>query len=299
MRLSELFENESEVKIIRDGEFDMLGMASTNFTNERVLTFLESEKFLDKLYSNPNITCLICHRDLIDRIELPDHLGLVMSDSPRLDFYQAHNRLAGENFYWERFENKIHPTANIHPTAVLYDHSIEIGEDCLIEANVVIHPGTIIGRHSVIRSGSQIGTNGFQFLNLGDKVIPVHSGGRVRIGDHVEIQHLSCVDRGVFGGDTVLEDYVKVDNLVQIAHDNKISARTLVVSGTQFGGRVVTGEDGWFGINSTVSNGITIGRSARVSLGAVVTKDVEGEETVTGNFAIDHNRFLDNLKKIR
>lgn len=299
MKLSELFGNHPTIKIIRDGEFDMLGMGTTVYSEENVLTFLESEKFLEQVQSNPNVTCIICHSNLVGNIELPDHIGLVASDSPRLDFYQSHNKLAGSDFYWEKFENKIHPSANIHPTAVLYDHSIEIGEGCLIEANVVLHPGTIIGKNCVIRSGSQIGTSGFQFMKYEDQVISVESGGRVIIEDYVEIQHLTCIDRGAFGGDTLIKKHARIDNLCHIAHDDVIGERTFVVAGTTLGGRVVIGDDAWTGINATISNGISVGNNSTISLGAVVTKDVDSGETVTGNFAIDHKKFLEHLKKIR
>ena len=125
------------------------------------------------------------------------------------------------------------------------------------------------------------------------------SAGRVVLEDYVEIQHLSCVDRGVFGGETLIKKYAKIDNLVHIAHDDIIGERTHIVAGTALGGRVTIGSDSWTGINATISNGITIGDDATVSLGSVVTRDVPSDETVTGNFAIDHKKFLDNLRKIR
>ncbi len=56
------------------------------------------------------------------------------------------------------------------------------------------------------------------------------------------------------------------------------------------------GEHFWAGLNATISNRITIGDHARVSLGAVVTKDIPSNTTVSGNFAIEHQRFLHNLK---
>ena len=58
----------------------------------------------------------------------------------------------------------------------------------------------------------------------------------------------------------------------------------------------MVGDDVWIGVNATVSNRIKIGKGARVSLGSVVTKDVPAGQTVTGNFAIDHARFMKNLK---
>lgn len=299
MKLSEVCVMRPSLKLVVDGEFNALGMATTKYNEESVLSFIEKPAFINSVLDNPNITCVICNESVFEEIVFPENLGIVISSAPRLDFYQLHNLLAETDFYWERFENKIHPTANIHPTAVLYDHSIEIGKNCLIEANVVIHPGTIIGDNCVIRSGSQISTSGFQFLNTGDEIISVISGGRVILEDYVEIQHLNCIDKGVFGGDTILQKYVKTDNLVQIAHDDVIGARTRIAAGTIFGGRTVLGDDCWAGLNTTITNGIIIGDNAYASLGSVVTRDVPEGSKVTGNFAIDHDKFLDHLKKIR
>lgn len=297
MKLSELCQRNQTMTVQRDADFDMLGMVTTQFHHEQVLTFLESEKYLPGLIGNPNVTAIICTPAIFESGQIPEQFGVVTSEQPRLDFYRSHNELASCEFYWQAFENDIHPTAEIHPSAVLYDHSIRIGKTCIIEANVVIHPGTIIGDYCIIRSGSQIGTQGFQFLNTGTEIVSVKAAGRVVMEDHVEIQHLTCVDRGMFGGDTLIKRYAKIDNQCQIAHDAYIGERALIVSGTQFGGRVTLGEDAWCGINSTISNGIRLGDRSRASLGAVVTKDVPSDTTVSGNFAIEHQIFIEKVKR--
>jgi UDP-3-O-[3-hydroxymyristoyl] glucosamine N-acyltransferase len=64
-------------------------------------------------------------------------------------------------------------------------------------------------------------------------------------------------------------------------------------------GSVRLGNDVWIGPNSTISNGVTVGDGAKVSLGAVVTRDVPAGARVTGNFAVDHEKFLGFLKSIR
>lgn len=64
------------------------------------------------------------------------------------------------------------------------------------------------------------------------------------------------------------------------------------------GGRVQSGENAYFGPNCTVKNGLKIGKNAKISMGAVVTQDVADNETVTGNFAIEHSKFLKIFKKL-
>lgn len=89
----------------------------------------------------------------------------------------------------------------------------------------------------------------------------------------------------------------KLDAKVHIGHGTVLGKRVLVPSGAHIAGNCIVGDDVWVGVNATVSNRISIGDGARVSLGSVVTKDVPAGQTVTGNFAIDHKKFLSNLKK--
>jgi len=299
MRLIELKEIVTNLEITNDSEFNALGMATTKFTEEKVLAFLSEENYLEAILNNKNIAALITTKQIYDKKIIPDEYGLIISDNPKLHFYEIHNRLVENEFYWAKFENKISDTAVISDGAYIEDHSVIIGENSIIEPGVVIHSGSIIGDNVIVRSGSNIGTNGFQFLNLGKKVISVNTGGRAVIKDNVEIQHNCCVDRGVLGGNTILSEYVKLDNFVHIAHDDIIGERTFITAGVKLAGRVTIGEDCWIGVNATVSNGISIGNNCKITLGAVVTMSVPDNSTVSGNFAIEHSKFIDFIKSIR
>ena len=287
------------INIKEESEFDALGMATTTFSDEKVLSFLSSEKYLSSVMENKNISTIITTQDLNERHHLSDRYGVILSNNPKEYFYEIHNKLYEIDFYWKRFRNDISENASISDRAVIDDHSVKIGSNAVIEPGVIIHSGTIIGDNVIIRSGSIIGSNGFQFLNTGDKVISVKSAGRVIIKNNVEIQHNSCIDRGIFGGNTILSEYVKIDDLVYIGHDDAIGPRTFVTGGAVLGGRVTIGSDCWIGLNATISNGIQIGNNSKVSLGAVVTKNVPADSTVSGNFAIDHSKFIDFIKSIR
>jgi UDP-3-O-[3-hydroxymyristoyl] glucosamine N-acyltransferase len=115
----------------------------------------------------------------------------------------------------------------------------------------------------------------------------------------VEIQSNTCVDKAVFGGFTVVGQGSKVDNLVHIAHNVRLGPRNRVVAGAMVAGSVVTGEDVWIGPMASISSELTVGDRAAVSLGAVVTRSVPADTRVSGNFAIDHARFIAFLKTIR
>ncbi|HYF83402.1 MAG TPA: UDP-3-O-(3-hydroxymyristoyl)glucosamine N-acyltransferase [Clostridia bacterium] len=299
MKLAGIKDIISDIEIIVDGEFDALGMATSEYKDEKVLSFLADVKFQRSIVENENIKSVIISKETYDSMDLPKDMGVILSSSPKATFYKLHNKLADMDFYWDRFENNIANSAVISDNAVIGDHSISIGENSIIEANVVIHPGTVIGNNAIIRSGSQIGSNGFQFMNNGEIVTSVKTAGRAIIKDNVEIQHNCCVDRGVLGGDTVLNEYVKLDNFVHIAHDDVIGKRTFITAGVKLAGRVVIGNDCWLGVNATITNGITIGDNCKISLGAVVTKSIASNSTVSGNFAIDHEKFINFIKTIR
>lgn len=299
MRIIELKEAMTNIEVMKDSDFNALGMATTKFNSERVLAFLSDEKYLEAILNNENIVALIITKQSYDKNIIPEKYGLIIADNPKLQFYEIHNKLVDNEFYWEKFKNQIADTAIISDGAYIEDHSVVIGENSIIEPGVVIHSGSIIGDNVIIRSGSKIGTNGFQFLNIGSKVLPVKTGGRAVIRDNVEIQHNCCVDRGVLGGDTILSEYVKLDNFIHIAHDDIIGERTLITAGVKLAGRVTIGEDCWIGVNATVSNGISIGNNCKVTLGAVLTRSVPDNSTVSGNFAIDHSKFINFIKSIR
>lgn len=299
MKISELNKLGFNFEIINDVEINLLGMATTKYAEEKVLSFLSDGKYIESIFNNKNITAVVCNKKILENMELPSKLGIILSDTPKKDFILIHNKLVEEEFYWKKFPNEISEDADISEHAIISEHSIKIGKNCTIEPGVIIFSGTIIGDDVIIRSGSQIGTNGFQFIKNGEDVIPVKTGGRAIIKDRVEIQHNCCVDRGVFGGPTILDEDVKLASFSHIEHDNYIGKRAFIAAGVITGGRVNIGKDCWVGINATISNGINIGDNCKISLGSVVTKDVESNKTVSGNFAIEHEKFIEFIKSIR
>ena len=125
-----------------------------------------------------------------------------------------------------------------------------------------------------------------------------HAGG-VRLGDRVELQANTCVDRAIFGGFTEIGEDTKCDNLVHIAHNVKIGRRCLLAAQAMIAGSVTIGDDVWIGPSAAVLSEITIGDGAYVTIGSVVTRNVAPGQHVTGNFAIDHDKFIVFLKTIR
>ena len=292
MKLSELVFG----KIEKDGEFDWLGLTAEEYTGKKVLTFLNDEKYYKEIENNKSVTCIITTKEVLEKIK-GNKYGIILSENPRKDFFELHNKLVKENFYFSKNENKISEKAIISEKATIGEYNIIIEEDVIMESNVTIYENVTIKKGSIIRSGTRIGGNGFEFSRFGEEVLSIEFAGDVFIDENVEIQNNTCIDRGVFDR-TYLGKNVKVDNLVHIAHDVKIGANTLVVACTLIGGRTKIGNNSYLGPNCTVKNGLILGENSKVSMGAVVTKDVKDNEVVTGNFAIPHKQFIENLKKM-
>lgn len=292
MRLSDL----NFGKVEKDGEFNWLGLTAEDYQGKKVLTFLNDEKYYKEIENNKSITCIITTEEVAKKIK-ENKYGVILSKNPRKDFFELHNKLVKENFYFTRRKNEISEKAYISEKANIGSYNIIIEDDVIVEADVTIYENVTIKKGAIIRSGSRIGGNGFEFSRFGDEVLSISFAGDVLIEENVEVQNNTCIDRGVFDR-TYLGKNVKVDNLVHIAHDVKIGDNTLVVACTLIGGRTRIGKNSYLGPNCTVKNGLILGENSKVSMGAVVTKDVKDNEVVTGNFAIPHKQFIENLKKL-
>ncbi len=294
MRLTEIA-NSIDVEVNRDAEFVSLGFI-THQTPKRLI-FIENKKYLSKLKDAVGVSAVITTPDMLAYI--PDVYGLMISLEPRKAFYTLHNYLAEHtNFYWLNFASRISDNAIIHPTAYIAPVNVVIEDGVNIEPHVTIYEKTTIGENSIIRSGATIGAIGFEFKRFGDKILHVIHAGGAKIGKRVEIQCNSNVDRAVFDGFTEIGDDTKIDTLVHIGHQTIVGKRCMIAASTVLCGSAIIGDDVWIGPHSIISSEISIGAGANITLGSVVTRSVAPQQRVTGNFAIDHNKFITFMKSI-
>ena len=274
-------------------DFEALALAGT-YSKANVLTFVEHPKYASSVSKN-SVALTVP-----ETAHLLNCRGICVCDNPRLLFFKIHNILSFKDEYKRKSERtQVGSNCSISPLAFVAANNVKIGDNVVIEEFVSIKENTVIGNDCVIRAGTVIGGEGFEFKRDGDRIMPVTHAGGVIIGDSVEIQQLAAIDKAIFPwDDTVIGDYCKIDNLVYIAHAVKLNKRILVVANSFIGGRTVIGEDVWIGASATVINGIAIGSGARVNVGAVATKSVPDNESVTGNFAIEHSKFIRNLKDL-
>ena len=170
-------------------------------------------------------------------------------------------------------------------------HEAVVGEDCRFYPQVTVREYTRIGNRAIIHNGAVIGSDGFGYVKEGCHWKKIPQVGVVVIGDDVEIGANTTIDRARFG-ETRIGNGVKIDNLVQIAHnvtigdDTAIAGQAGISGSTQVGARVMLGGQ------AGLSGHIRIGDDAVVGAQAGVTKDVPAATFVSGYPAMPHKEAL-------
>lgn len=286
----------NNLNVKRNGYFNFFSkLGGIGPVLKKTITFVESKKYLNKI--NDNISCVICKNEFLDFFKKKD-IGIIISENPKKVFYEIYFDLYKKK-YFKYFKNNISENAQISEKANISKYGVKIGNNCIIEDNVIIKEGSIIENNVIIRSNSVISSEGFEIFNIENKNIIIPHTGKCIIKDNVEVLNNSCIAKGLFeGGDTVIEEEVKVDNLVQIAHGVKIGKKTKIASGVVISGGTVIGSDSWLGPNATVSSELFIGNNVRINIGSVVINDLKNNSNVSGNFAYENRSVMkDFIKK--
>ena len=163
-----------------------------------------------------------------------------------------------------------------------------IGSDCLVYANVVVREGSDIGNRVILQPGVVIGSDGFGFARNGSVYHKIPQIGHVVIEDDVEIGANSCVDRATTG-ETRISRGVKIDNLVQIAHNVSVGEDTVIAAQAGVSGSTELGRNVTLAGQAGVVGHVTIGDNAMVGAQGGVTKSVPADTVVSGYPAREHN----------
>ncbi len=228
------------------------------------ITFLGAAKF-EKFLDQSRPSCILLHSDR----ECPGHIpASIHVDNP----YEAYLALLQHVESLRRSDMRgIDPSAIVHASATISDSAFigpgaivgadctigerctvhagvvlysncQIGDDTILHSNVTCYHDTSIGKHCVIQSGAVIGGDGFGFVERADKsFVRIPQIGNVVIGDWVDIGANTTVDRAALGS-TVIGNGVKIDNLVQIAHNVELGDHTAVVAHVGISGSTKIGK---------------------------------------------------------
>ncbi len=211
----------------------------------------------------------------------------------------------GDNFYLGNYSIaeknvKIGHNVKIHSQVYLAEN-VEIGDNCIIYPGVKIYRNTIIGNNCIIHCGSVIGSDGFGF-NFDPKgnTLKVIHNGNVVIEEDVEIGANCTIDRATLGS-TLIKRGVKLDNLVQIAHNVTIGKNTCLAAQVGVAGSTVIGDNCLIGGQVGIAGHLKIGDRVQMQAKSGVLKNIKSDSVIMGYPAInymDYNKSYVHFKNL-
>lgn len=185
---------------------------------------------------------------------------------------------------------RIGDRVTIHP-GVYLGQNVTLGDECLIYPNVTILKGSILGKRVIIHSGTVIGSDGFGYAPSHNGHIKIPQTGIVQIDDNVEIGANCTIDRATFGK-TWIQRGVKIDNLVQIAHNVVVGENSILVSQVGISGSTRIGKQVILAGQVGVTGHLNIGDHVRVGAQSGIAHSVPDGSDMSGSPAISHRKWL-------
>jgi UDP-3-O-[3-hydroxymyristoyl] glucosamine N-acyltransferase len=270
------------------------GLAPLESAQAEHISFLSNPRYQAQLRST-RAGCVIVSAAMQDAA--PKGVCLIVADNPYLYFARLTQ-------LWRKQQNSarlpgVHASAVVDPSAHV-DATAFVGPLCVVERGAQIGPGSVlksrvtvgedcsVGARCILHSGVVIGADGFGFAPDGERWEKIEQLGAVRIGDDVEIGANTCIDRGALQ-DTVIEDGVKLDNLIQIGHNVRIGRNTAMAGCAGVAGSANIGPNCTIGGGAVVLGHLTIAAGVNISAATVVTKSIAKPGHYTGVFPLDDN----------
>ncbi len=274
------------------------GVASLSGAKPGDLCFLSHTKKKD-IASSSHCSALIVPEDFDNDIA---DKAIIYSENPQLSFVHSIELISPERIRTVQ-NNGIHPSAQIAESAVLGENvsigalavigeQVEIGSgcqiasgcivenyaklgvECRLHSRVTVSKQVIVGDRCMLHSGVVLGSDGFGLIYNKQQWIKVPQIGTVVIGNDVEIGANTTVDRGAID-DTVIEDGCKLDNQIQVAHNVRIGAHTVIAGCVGIAGSAVIGQNCKIGGAAVVLGHLSIADDVMVTAMSRVTKDIK------------------------
>ena len=201
----------------------------------------------------------------------------------------------GENVYIGAFAcigdgAEIVDGTQIYPHVVIGD-GVKVGTGCLFYPNVTIYQGCRLGNNITIHAGSVIGADGFGFAPNVEGYDKIPQIGIVVIEDNVEIGANTCIDRSTMG-QTVIHKGVKLDNLIQVAHNVEIGENTVMSAQVGIAGSTKVGSWCMFGGQVGLAGHITIGDHVNLGAQSGVPGSIKPNQTLIGTPPMEPTPFF-------
>lgn len=177
--------------------------------------------------------------------------------------------------------------------------NVVIGDNTVLHANVVVHHDCVIGSHCTLFAGCIIGADGFGYAEEDGNWVKIPQIGRTVIGDHVDIGANTTVDRGALD-DTVIEEGVKIDNLVQVGHNCRIGAHTVIAGCVGIAGSARIGRRCRIGGAAMILGHLDIADGVTISPGSMITRSLRKAGTYTALMPFqEHEDWLSTAAALR
>ncbi len=310
--LVEALAGEFQARLLGDALRRIDRLAPIETAGPQDLSFVSHPKYLSRLAAS-QAGCVIVSPALQ---EAASRRGdCIVVDDPYRFFARATQ-------HWKALHGRtaplgVHPTAWIDPSAQVAP-SASVGAFAFVGAQAVIAEGVRLGEHVVVgagvtlgahtrlaarvsvgedckvgercilHSGVVIGADGFGFAPAGGRWEKIEQLGAVRIGNDVEVGANTCIDRGALE-DTILEDGVKLDNLIQIGHNVHVGAHTAMAGCVGVAGSARIGAHCTIGGGAVVLGHLSLADHVHVSAASVVTRSIATPGHYSGFFPIDDN----------
>jgi UDP-3-O-[3-hydroxymyristoyl] glucosamine N-acyltransferase len=281
-------------ELVGDPLLEIKGLAPLESAQSGQISFLSNPRYQAQLRTT-QAACVIVSAAM--QLAAPKGVALIVAANPYL--YYARLTQLWRARQRRGFAVGVHPSAVVDASAEV-DASACIGPLCVVERGARIGPGSVlksrvtigedcvVGARCILHSGVVIGADGFGFAPDGERWEKIEQLAAVRIGDDVEIGANTCIDRGALQ-DTVIEDGVKLDNLIQIGHNVRIGANTAMAGCVGVAGSATIGPNCTIGGGAVVLGHLTIAAGVHISAATVVTKTISKPGHYTGVFPLDDN----------
>ncbi len=287
-------------ELVGDGAWTVCQVAPLDRATPKEIGFVSQSKYLTQL-DNTRAGAVILPVEARDATELPR----ILTANPYLYFARVSALLNPP----PRPDSGIHSSAVVSPDAavaadaciaagvvigcgahigaravvgancVIGDH-VRVGADTVLHANVTLYHRCEVGDRVILHSGCVVGSDGFGFAPNEGRWEKIPQIGRVLIGDDVEIGACTTIDRGALE-DTVIEEGVKLDNLIQVAHNVHIGAHTVIAGCTGIAGSAKIGRNCMIGGAAMIFGHIEIADGTRISTNTLITKSLTKAGTYT------------------
>ena len=296
--------------VIGDGEIEITGVSSIEEARAGEITFVASPKYLPKLGETKASAVIVSPEITLAKKPLlcVTNPYLAFAKIVGLFFYKPYQPKGIDAKAWVSPIAQLGKDVTVYPFVYLGDRcrigdrvilypgvsigeDSSIGEESVIYPNVSIYSGTVIGKRVILHSGVVVGSDGFGYVKDGRKNVKIPQVGSVEIEDDVEIGANTTIDRAALGK-TIIRRGVKIDNLVQVAHNVVIGEDSIIVAQVGISGSTKIGSNVILAGQVGIVDHVEIGDNVMVGAQSGVPYDLAPNQAFSGSPAVPHREWL-------